>query len=81
MGRDLSLVSTERLTLKNGNIEIFVANNGSPLPEVFQYGTGLQNTIKRLQNLYGNNYSFSINNQLSQKGVITKLAFPIKTNG
>ncbi len=65
----------------NGNIEIFVANNGSPLPEVFQYGTGLQNTIKRLQTLYGNNYSFNINNQLSQKGVITKLAFPIKTNG
>ncbi|GAB4511409.1 MAG: hypothetical protein Tsb004_15800 [Allomuricauda sp.] len=62
----------------DGNIDVFVANDGSPLPEVFRYGTGLQNTIKRLQTLYGNNYSFSINNQMSQKGVVTKLAFPIK---
>lgn len=59
-------------------LEIKIKNNGAPLAKNnVIYGTGLKNTIERLETLY-DDYKFSIKNIPNKKGVVTKLAFPIK---
>jgi len=78
--------SSEKTNLKidisikriNKDLEIIIENNGAPLPKNVKYGNGLKNTVERLKTLYGENYHFSILNISGDKGVVTKLVFPIK---
>ncbi|WP_250434698.1 sensor histidine kinase [Hanstruepera flava] len=61
---------------KDSQLYIEVINNGEPLSENYKYGTGLKNTIERLKTLYGDNYTFSIENRKNRAGVKTKMIIP-----
>ena len=61
---------------------IKVENNGerlsAPQEEVFRKGMGLSNIDARLHNLYGNDYSFVIQNKGQEDGVQTVVRIPLK---
>lgn len=65
---------------ENQRVKIQIYNDGFPLPENFHLtktkGIGLINSIERLSQLYGEDYSFDISN--FKNGVITKLNIPLK---
>lgn len=62
----------------NGKLELSVYNEGPLLSPDFKLehesGTGLQNTLDRLEQLYGSSYSFNIHNK--EKGVEVILHIP-----
>lgn len=64
------------------DLVIKVENNGEKLTasqeEVFRKGMGLTNIVSRLQNLYGNDYSFIIKNKGQEEGVETVVRLPLK---
>ncbi|MFI0429407.1 sensor histidine kinase [Mariniflexile sp. HMF6888] len=63
------------------NLEIKIKNNGAPLAQKnVIYGTGLKNTIERLETLYEDGYKFSIKNLPNENGVVTNLVFPVRYN-
>ncbi len=59
---------------------IIVENNGAPLSEkqavLMKKGMGLSNIDARLQNLYGNHYTFEIKNKSGKMGVETIVRIP-----
>lgn len=67
---------------KDGFIEIRVENNGAPLegdPAILmQKGVGLANTRDRLKNLYGDNFTFVLQNIDGRIGVETVVRIPLK---
>jgi len=58
-------------------IHLTVENNGSHINNNFSFGSGLNNTKDRLQNLYGNKYDFEIHNNENFKGVTTTIKIPL----
>lgn len=60
------------------NLHIEIINNGEPLSENVKYGTGLKNTLDRLQTLYENDFVFTIENRKNDLGVITRMVIPIE---
>ena len=67
------------ISKKQHNLQITIANNGTPLPsKKTTYGNGLQNTIDRLKTLYNTNYSYTMKNNTNNVGVITTIIIPVK---
>ncbi len=66
---------------RNGKIDILISNNGNLLTEKFDNlllkGVGLQNMKERLTNLYGDNFTFTIQNEKTMTGVETHIQIPI----
>jgi two-component system, LytTR family, sensor kinase len=73
-----------RIYSEGKNLVIKVENNGKCLvlsqEEVMRNGMGLSNIDARLQNLYGDNYSFIIRNRENGSGVETVVSIPTKYN-
>src|SRR5262249_30304908 len=64
----------------NGRLNLSVDNDGPAFPGAFEperAGIGLSNTRNRLQSLYGNNFTLTINEQ-DRGGVQVSLSFPFK---
>ena len=62
------------INIESPNLNITIENNGEALTKPIKYGTGLKNTIDRLQTFYGDNYTFNIDN--TSFGVKTTLILP-----
>jgi two-component system, LytTR family, sensor kinase len=73
-----------RIYSEGNSLILKVENNGKLLTlsqeEVMKNGMGLSNIDARLQNLYGDNYSFTIRNRENGAGVETVIMIPNKYN-
>jgi len=67
---------------KEKNLIIIILNNGKAVEinfnELQRKGTGIKNTIERLQTLYNKRFEFKIENLPNDEGVITKISIPYK---
>lgn len=66
---------------QNGHLLLRVSDNGQGFNEedqeqIFDSGTGLQNTKERLRTMYGDAYRFEVYN--THPGVVSEVAIPIK---
>lgn len=65
---------------KEGQLHIYVFNEGPPLPIDWrmqnQAGVGIQNTCKRLQQLYPEQHQFSLENH--ENGVLANICIPLQ---
>lgn len=66
---------TERL---NGNLRIFLENDGPKKESNLQRGVGINNTIERLQLHYGKTFLFTLQDRLSG-GCLAELRIPFQT--
>lgn len=65
---------------ENGHLLLRVSDNGQGFPEddqtqIFNLGTGLQNTKERLSTMYGEGYEFKVYN--THPGVVSEVAIPL----
>lgn len=65
---------------QNGHLLLRVSDNGQGFREedknqIFELGTGLQNTKERLATMYGDSYRFSVFN--THPGVVSEVAIPL----
>lgn len=65
---------------QNGHLHLRVRDDGGGFPEseqddIFEQGTGLQNTLERLRTLYGEDFAFKVYN--THPGVTSEVTIPI----
>ncbi|MEL6656310.1 MAG: histidine kinase [Bacteroidota bacterium] len=77
----LHLEITIEAQRENGHLLLRVSDNGQGFREedqaqIFDLGTGLQNTKERLATMYGDAYRFSVIN--THPGVVSEVAIPLK---
>jgi len=77
---DAHLISITSM-IENNNLILKIHNEGSLLPQNWRLenntGIGLNNVTSRLQKIYGDRSSFSINNHIDKKGVEVLMTIPI----
>jgi two-component system LytT family sensor kinase len=67
--------------MENGKLKLIIQDNGpgisGEMTQIFKNGVGLSNTVERLEQLYGNNHHFQLQNR-GEGGLQVVMELPFK---